>query len=384
MIETDVQIPGVMSDEFIDSLKNERKVFKYKSKDLNSSLTSDYLYFLNKIENLKTDYNDINEGDIVEGNVIGINYKDIIIDINYKDNVYVETKTIDKDILENITMGSKIKVMISGISEDPFYIKGSMNDLFKMNVSNVVKDFFNDNKYFFATVKKSQPAGYLLDLEVDGQIVDAFMPNTLAGVNKLHDPNSIVGTKFEVMIETLEKEKGIYVVSRKKYLEDLIPERVKQLKKEWIKNKNKIYEGVITGTTPFGAFVEFCDFLTGMIHRYNVSEDWQGDEKWATMRPGMYVNFFIKDIISKKNKIILTQILRESLWDNIKVDDVVKGKVISIKPFGALIQLDDETNGLIQSNYLQKNKIDLEIGQEIEVRVTSIMKDERKINLSMK
>jgi small subunit ribosomal protein S1 len=384
MIETDVQIPGVMSDEFIDSLKNERKVFKYKNKDLNSSLTSDYLYFLNKIENLKTDYNDINEGDIVEGNVIGINYKDIIIDINYKDNVYVETKTIDKDILENITMGSKIKVMISGISEDPFYIKGSMNDLFKMNVSNVVKDFFNDNKYFFATVKKSQPAGYLLDLEVDGQIVDAFMPNTLAGVNKLHDPNSIVGTKFEVMIETLEKEKGIYVVSRKKYLEDLIPERVKQLKKEWIKNKNKIYEGVITGTTPFGAFVEFCDFLTGMIHRYNVSEDWQGDEKWATMRPGMYVNFFIKDIISKKNKIILTQILRESLWDNIKVDDVVKGKVISIKPFGALIQLDDETNGLIQSNYLQKNKIDLEIGQEIEVRVTSIMKDERKINLSMK
>jgi small subunit ribosomal protein S1 len=384
MIETDVQIPGVMSDEFIESLKNERKVFKYKSKDLNSSLTSDYLYFLNKIENLKTDYNDINEGDIVEGNVIGINYKDIIIDINYKDNVYVETKTIDKDILENITMGSKIKVMISGISEDPFYIKGSMNDLFKMNVSNVVKDFFNDNKYFFATVKESQPAGYLLDLEVDGQIVDAFMPNTLAGVNKLHDPNSIVGTKFEVMIETLEKEKGIYVVSRKKYLEDLIPERVKQLKKEWIKNKNKIYEGVITGTTPFGAFVEFCDFLTGMIHRYNVSEDWQGDEKWATMRPGMYVNFFIKDIISKKNKIILTQILRESLWDNIKVDDVVKGKVISIKPFGALIQLDEETNGLIQSNYLQKNKIDLEIGQEIEVRVTSIMKDERKINLSMK
>lgn len=384
MIETDVQIPGVMSDEFIDSLKNERKVFKYKSKDLNSSLTSDYLYFLNKIENLKTDYNDINEGDIVEGNVIGINYKDIIIDINYKDNVYVETKTIDKDILENITMGSKIKVMISGISEDPFYIKGSMNDLFKMNVSNVVKDFFNDNKYFFATVKESQPAGYLLDLEVDGQIVDAFMPNTLAGVNKLHDPNSIVGTKFEVMIETLEKEKGIYVVSRKKYLEDLIPERVKQLKKEWIKNKNKIYEGVITGTTPFGAFVEFCDFLTGMIHRYNVSEDWRGDEKWATMRPGMYVNFFIKDIISKKNKIILTQILRESLWDNIKVDDVVKGKVISIKPFGALIQLDEETNGLIQSNYLQKNKIDLEIGQEIEVRVTSIMKDERKINLSMK
>lgn len=384
MIETNVQIGGIMSDEFIESLKNERKVFKYKNKNWNSSLTEDYLYFLNKIENIKTDYNEINEGDIVEGTVIGINYKDIIIDINYKDNVYVETKTIDKDVLENITMGSKIKVMISEISDDPFYIKGSMNDIFKMNISNVVKDYFNDNKYFFATVKESQPAGYLLDLEVDGQIVDAFMPNTLAGVNKLYDPNSIVGTKFEVMIETLEKEKGIYVVSRKKYLEDLIPEKIKQLKKEWTKDKTKIYDGIITGTTPFGAFVEFCDFLTGMIHRYNVTEEWQSDDKWSTMRPGMYVNFYIKDIITKKNKVILTQILRESLWDTIKVDDVVKGKVISIRPFGALIQLDEETNGLIQSNYLQKNKIDLQVGQDIEVRVTSIMKDERKINLSMK
>ena len=62
--------------------------------------------------------------------------------------------------------------------------------------------------------------------------------------------------------------------------------------------------------------------------------------------------------------------------------DTIVGKVVVIKPFGALIQLDDETNGLIPNTYLQKNKIELKIGQDVEVSVTSIIKDERKINLS--
>jgi ribosomal protein S1 len=100
------------------------------------------------------------------------------------------------------------------------------------------------------------------------------------------------------------------------------------------------------------------------------------------MKPGMFVNFYIKDIIFRKNKVILTQILRDSLWDTISVDDIVSGKVIAIKPFGVLVQLDEETIGLIQNTYLQKNKVDLYIGQLIDVKVTSLMKDERKINLS--
>ena len=383
MIETLNAKEMVMDDDFFEKLKNENKVFKYKSKDPNSSLTDDYLYFLNKIDESPIPFREIEEGEVVDGKIISISMKEIIIDVNFKDTVFVETKTIEQKMFDGLHVGDPIKVMVTEISDSPFFIKGSLNDLLRLNISNIVKEHYIENKCFFATVKESQPAGYLLNLEVEGQIVDAFMPNTLAGVNKLPDPSSIVGKRLEVMIETLEQDKGIYVVSRKKYLEDLIPEKIKQLKKEWIKEKNKVYYGHITGTTPFGVFVEFDgEPLTCMIHRYNIQEDWQTDEKWALLKPGMMVNFYIKDIIARKNKIISTQIIRESLWDNIKVDDIVKGKVIVIKPFGALIQLDEETNGLIQNTYLQKNKINLTVGQEIEVKVTSIMKDERKINLS--
>jgi small subunit ribosomal protein S1 len=197
------------------------------------------------------------------------------------------------------------------------------------------------------------------------------------------DANSLLGKRIEVMIETLEQDKGIYVVSHKKYLESLIPEQVKKLKSEWVKNKLKPYVGFITGTTDFGAFVEFYGFLTGMIHRFNVNEEWQSAEKWVTMTPGMGVNFYIKDIIVPKNKIILTQILRKSLWDSIKVGQVLNGKVIAVKSFGALIQLDEETNGLIQSNILTKHKVELNVGDTVDVKVLSLMKDDRKINLGL-
>lgn len=367
---------GALPDIF-DKLVNDNKVFKFKS---NRNLNDDYRSFLKKIEESNDFYN-IEVGNVVEGVIIDINKKDVIIDINYKDNIFVEVKTLEAAVLENLQIGNSIEVMITEISESPYFIRGSVNEIVKMNVSNTVKCAFVENIFFYATIKEIIPAGFMLDMEVDGTIVKAFMPNTLAWVNKMLDINTLMGKRIEVMIETLEQDKGIYVVSHKKYLEHLIPEQIKKLRAEWLKNKLNPYIGFITGTTDFGAFVEFYGFLTGMIHRFNVNPDWQSDEKWASMKPGMCVNFYIKDIILQKNKIILTQILRKSLWDSIKIGQVLNGKVIAIKNFGALIQLDDETNGLIQSNILSKYKTDLKVGDTIDVKVLSLMKDDRKINL---
>jgi small subunit ribosomal protein S1 len=374
---------GSLPDIFDELVNDNKKILKYKSKDLSSiSLNDDYLFFLKKIEGEKN-IDHLNVGDVVEGNVVEINKKDVIIDIFYKDNVYVDLKTLDSDLIETLKIGKPISVMITEINDDPYYIRGSVSEIIKMNVSNKVKEYFTENNFFYATVTELIPAGFMLNMEVDNSTVKAFMPNTLAWVNKLLDINSLLGKRIEVMIETLEQDKGIYVVSHKKYLESLIPSQIKKLKAEWVKNKLNPYIGFITGTTDFGAFVEFYGFLTGMIHRFNVNEEWQNDEKWSTMKPGMGVNFYIKDIIVPKNKIILTQILRKSLWDSIKVGQIINGKVIAIKSFGALIQLDEETNGLIQSNILTKHKVELKVGDTIEVKVLSLMKDDRKINLGL-
>ena len=224
-----------------------------------------------------------------------------------------------------------------------------------------------------AYIKSLNPAGYDIELSHGGVTLPAFMPNTLAGINKLHDPNSIVGKTIEVMIESYSGDEGTYIVSRRRFLQRLIPSAIKELQ------SGEIYNGHVTGTTPFGIFVEFNECLTGMIHKANVDPEWQ--EKLTTIKPGFEIQFYIKEVI--KDKIILTQILRETLWDNIKNGQVLDGVVRDTKQFGTLINLDSETVGLIHTSEMEKLGKKFTSGQQLKVKVLSVDRMSRKIFLTL-
>jgi ribosomal protein S1 len=175
------------------------------------------------------------------------------------------------------------------------------------------------------------------------------------------------------MIESFSKDEGTYIVSRRKYLQTLIPQAIKELEYGYV------YTGKVTGTTTFGVFVEFNDCLTGMIHKTNIDPNWA--ERIQQITPGFEIEFYVKEII--KDKIILTQILRESLWDSIKVGQVINGKVRDLKPFGALIILDEETNGLVHTSELEKSSRRLTAGEDVKVKVIAVDRMNRKIFLSV-
>jgi len=323
------------------------------------------------------DIEQINKNDIVNGTVIRITDKDVLVDIGNKDNVIINRKGSEEKICKQLSVGKTIDVLITDINENPFIIKGSVSDLIKMDVDKKMISFFENDKPFECYVKETIPAGYMLDIEIDGIKIDGFMPNTLADVNKLHDYNILNGQTIMVMLETLQQDKGIYVVSRKKYLKSLIPEKIKSLKKQ---PRDKVYTGIVTGTRDFGIFVQFEDCLTGMIHKANIRKDYQ--DKINEIQPGTLIDFYVKDVIKNGQQIILSQKLEETIWDTIRVGDTFNGEVISIKPFGTLVKLDFETNGLIQITYINRNDKRLEVGQKIDVVVISIIRDDRKIYLT--
>jgi ribosomal protein S1 len=220
-----------------------------------------------------------------------------------------------------------------------------------------------------------------MEIHNGGVTLPGFMPNTLAGINKLYDPNSIVGTSIEVAIESFSEYEKTYIVSRRKYLQTLIPEAIKELE------FNKVYTGHVTGTTPFGVFVEFDTCLTGMIHKANVHPDWQ--EKLNEIKPGFEIDFYIKEVVKNnkgdhsRDKIILTQILRETLWDTIKNGQVIEGTVKDSKQFGTLVNLDDETIGLIHTSEMEKIGKKFSAGQSVKVKVLSVDRSSRKIFLTL-
>lgn len=364
---------GSLPDPF-PFLKNNT-ILKIKG---DKDITEEYRELYKKMEESLSKLKEIKVNDIVNGVISSISNKEIFINIGHKDYVYVD-KPKKGTFTTELKIGDEIDVLITKISNDPYLIRGSITELIKLNVHNKMKNYYENNLALISTVKNLIPAGYMMDIHMDNITIEAFMPNTLADVNKLSDSESIIGQKFEVMLETLQQEKGVYVVSRRKYLQTLIPDEIKKLKYD------TVYTGEVTGTTPFGVFVQFgvtpdspkC--LTGMIHKANISESWQ--HKWDQILPGMEIVFYVKEAL-KNFKIILTQILKESLWDTIKVGKVFNGKIRDIKNFGALISLDNETTGLIQTNYINKYNKKLIVGEEIKVKVISLIRDDRKIYLN--
>lgn len=364
---------GSLPDPFPFLSNNKVKRVK-DSKDV----SKDYLDLYYQMEKSFLSLREVKENEVIAGVIAKITEKEIFVDFGYKDFIYVD-KPKKSNVSTDLKVGDVIDVLITEISNRPFIIKGSITELIKQNVHNKMKFYFENNISLISSVKSMIPAGYMMDIHMDNITIEAFMPNTLADVNKLSDSQSILGTTFEVMLETLQQEKGVYVVSRRKYLQTLIPEEIKKLK------YGEVYVGEVTGTTPFGVFVQFSasvggpTCLTGMVHKANIDESWH--DKWDQILPGMQIEFYVKEVI-KNNKIILTQILKESLWDNIKVGKVLDGKIRDIKSFGALIELDGETTGLIQTAYINKYNKKLNIGDDIKVKVISLIRDDRKIYLN--
>ena len=122
-----------------------------------------------------------------------------------------------------------------------------------------------------------------------------------------------------------------------------------------------------------------------MIHKANINPAYLA--LYDQIVPGMPTEFYIKEII-KGNKLILTQVLRETIWDHIKAGTVrvgskLTGIVKEEKTFGLLVQLDEETLGLVHTSELSKLNIKYQPGDSIDVKISGISRSERKLNLSI-
>jgi ribosomal protein S1 len=315
-------------------------------------------------------------GQIVEAKYAGIRNDQHIFSVRgFKDDVRIDNRTCESKYLKNIEIGSPVDVQIISVDHHNFYIKGSITEIYENKAHANLKSL-DDKTPVIANVKSLNPAGYDVDIIHGGVTLSGFMPNTLAGINKLHDPESIVGDTFQVMIESYSENEGTYIVSRRKYLQSLIPAEIEKL------YYDTVYTGHVTGTTQFGVFVEFNGCLTGMIYKSNLSEKWQN--RISDIKPGYEIDFYVKEILHEKNnfKIILTQILKETLWDTIDCGQIIEGVVRDSKKFGTLVNLDDETIGLIHTSEMEKINRKFENGERIKVKVLAIDRTSRKIFLT--
>lgn len=323
----------------------------------------------------------ITTGSVLAGKVVSIADKNAVVDVNYKDYIIVDNTNSDAKIIAALTLNQEVSVAITEICEKPYQIKGSFAVASNIKNYDVMNRYKNTNTPVNVTILSHTGGGYIVEALIDDFTIESFLPNIFAGANKIIDSNVLIGKTMEVLVDNYSADKNQWIVSRKAYLDLIAPAAIKSLK-----IGDTVYEGTVTGTTTYGIFVELCNgVLTGMIHKANLNPAYI--DQYDQIVPGMPVEFYVKEIM-KNGKPILTQILRETIWDDIKAGKVkvgskLTGKIKEEKPFGILIQLDEETLGLLHSTELSKVTSKVEIGAEILVKISSINKNDRKLNLTI-
>jgi ribosomal protein S1 len=325
---------------------------------------------------------EIKAGKQMSGILTQKNNKYSLININGKSDVFIDNNIYEKNYLDNISIGEKVDFIILDVIDGKQYeVTGSIHQAKMIEAQDFLTNAVTDKIILTGTPKELNHAGYTVEVNINELTISLFMPHLLTDVNKLPNPESIIDTEINFLVESNYKDgKNSFIASRKAYLLSRAKTEIKNIVKD------EVYCGYVTGVTDFAVFVQFNECLTGMIHKTNLSEQAISMLENNEIRDGMNIEFYVKDVIIVRNevKLFLTQVLRESLWDSIEVNQELTGVVSSIKDFGVFVSLDYETKGLLHKSVLNDNFNKYKKGDNVIVIVTALNKNNRQITLALK
>ncbi len=363
-------------NELIGTGRTEQVMTEMDAKADQTNLQEEYLKALDSME----------EGQLVDGQVIHIDSDHVFIDVGYKSEGRIPLNEFAGKTPELGDVVSVVIVKKEGRNGE-LVVSKKKADL--KVVWKELKIAFNDGTPVKGKIVKSIKGGFEVDLGGD---VIAFMPISKADIVKVDKPEKYIGLESDFSLEKLYGEKKAnVVVSRRKLLED----RMEANRKEFFETKKEgdIVNGKVKSFTSFGAFIDLGGF-DGLLHINDMS--------WGHVsRP--------KDFVKKNDEVEL-KIIRldeaekrinlslkhftEDPWvtfqDKFHSGDVINGKVTKLTDFGAFIEIVPGVEGLAHISELSwvkrvKHPKELfSIGDPVEAMILDFDVEEGRISLGVK
>lgn len=330
-------------------------------------------------------FNNLEEGQLIEGTVIEISTESVFIDIGYKSEGKIPIEEFkDKPAIGDIV--SVVLISKEGKGGQVVVSKGKADEkVFWKDLKNAFQEKLPVEGKFISSNK----GGFEINL---GHDIIGFCPLSKTDVVRVEDSEKYIGMKSKFFIERLYSDNKLkIVVSRRTYLEQEI-----NAKKEKFFNETEI-DSVVTGEvksfTSFGAFIDLGGF-DGLLHINDMS--------WGHVtRPKDYVKkdqkieLKVIKLDSEKQKINLSlKHFTPDPWslfeDKYATDDIVKGKVTKLSDFGAFIEIEEGIEGLVhisELSWVKRVKHPgevLTIGDEVETKILGYDLASGRVSLGLK
>ncbi len=319
---------------------------------------------------------DMTVGQLCQAEVISVLDGKILVQADSSQAIYLDMMKESKffvrqNIDTNIVPGMKIDVYIDDTKQGVY--SGSME---KAYLNKIREDLFSSMKSntsaYLAKIKSINDGGFIVD--VGG--LTCFMPGSLAAANKITNFEGMLGKEVHVMIETYLDKSDMFVVSNKKYIQAILPSRIKEL------SFSTQYEGTVTGVLAYGCFVEWDEIFTGLLHESEIDV-----ELLRSLKPGSKISFWLKEI-REGNRLILSH--KGPSGESLKFEEfranwegkLFEGAVVKeVKQFGVFLDMGGDVLGMMSPREFKKTNAKMREGEVLDVFVKSVDPHAKKMQL---
>ncbi len=323
--------------------------------------------------------------EVVEGVVVRITDRDVIVDINAKSEGVISLNEFRYN--PNLKVGDKVEVLID-IREDK---TGQL--VLSHRKARTIKSW---DRVIAANETGEIVNGFVKCRTKGGMIVDvfgieAFLPGSQIDVKPIRDYDVYVNKMMEFKVVKINHEFKNVVVSHKALIEADIEVQKKEIIGQL--QKGQVLEGVVKNITSYGVFIDLGG-VDGLIHITDLS--WSRiNHPSEVLELDQKLNVVILDFDDEKTRIQLgLKQLNAHPWDalnaDLKIGDKVNGKVVVIADYGAFIEVAEGVEGLIHvsemswSTHLRSAQDFVKVGDEIDAVVLTLDREERKMSLGIK
>ena len=328
---------------------------------------------------------EISENEIITGRIIGINEKDVLVDIGFKSEGIISRNEFNKTNLPEI--GQKLEVYLEKIEDESGKTVLSKEKAEFLSRWKDLRDIHETGKIIKGHIIRRIKGGMVVDLGG----VQAFLPGSQIDIRPIKDFDQYIDQDIDLRVVKFNEMRKNVVVSHKAIIEDSLAEQREELFSKL--EVGSVLDGRVKNITDFGVFVDLGG-IDGLLHITDIS--------WGRVNhPSEIINLDetltvkIIDFDEEKRRVSLgLKQLTPHPWENIKTDypegSTVKGKVVSMTNYGAFIEIEPGIEGLIHVSEMSwtrhiKNPSEIyALSDIVEAKVLSIDPDQRKISLGAK
>ena len=323
--------------------------------------------------------------EVIEGTMEAITPREVVVNIGFKSDGVIPVTEFRTN--PNLKVGDKVEVYVENQEGPNGQLILSHKKALLLKSWDRVNEAYEKGEIINGYVKSRTKGGLIV--EVFG--IEAFLPGSQIDVKPIRDYDVFVDSVMEFKVVKINQEFKNVVVSHKALIEDELEAQKAEIISKL--EKGQVLEGVVKNITSYGVFIDLGG-VDGLIHITDLS--WgriSHPEEVVTLDEKIKV--VILDFDDNKKRIALgLKQLTPHPWDaldaNLKVGDTVKGKVVVVADYGAFVEIAPGVEGLIHvsemswSQHLRSAQDFLKVGDEVEAKILTLDREERKMSLGMK